>query len=115
MKVRRREHDHELNELVAVGESAIHGRGLFATRRIARDEYIGTFCGPPAKRDGMHVLWVYEGDDEDAMAVGRIGRNLLRFLNHDARCNAVFDGFDLYAVRAIRSGEEITIDYGTGW
>ena len=107
----RRETDEQLGTLVYIAESGIHGRGLFAARRIARDEYIGTFSGPKARRDGMHVLWVYESDDEDS-AVGRIGRNMLRFLNHAAGSNAAFDGFDLYATRAIRRDEEITIDYG---
>jgi hypothetical protein len=44
--------------------------------------------------------------------VGRIGRNRLRFLNHAKDPNAEFDGFDLYALRAIAVGEELTIDYG---
>lgn len=106
-----RRSDRQLAEIVFVDNSSIHGRGVFATRAIARDEYIGTFHGPRARRDGMHVLWVYTSDDE-ASAIGRIGRNLLRFVNHAPRCNAAFDDFDLYATRAIRQGEEITIDYG---
>jgi SET domain-containing protein len=103
--------DRELRTLVYVADSGIHGRGLFAARRLVRGEYIGTFHGPPARRDGDHVLWVYASalDDEP---IGRRGRNLLRFLNHATPCNAAFDGFDLYARRAIRRGEEITIDYG---
>lgn len=106
-----RDDDVLLAEIVFVDESGIHGRGLFAARRIKRDEYIGTFAGPRTRRDGPHVLWVYDEDDEDA-AVGRIGRNMLRFLNHDRRCNAAFEDFDLYAMRTIHRGEEITIDYG---
>ena len=107
----RRESDVQLSAIVYVDDSGIHGRGLFAARGIARDEYIGTFAGPRARRNGTHVLWVYETDDEDS-AIGRIGRNMLRFLNHAAGSNAVFEGFDLYATRAIRCDEEITIDYG---
>ncbi|MDJ0739575.1 MAG: SET domain-containing protein [Gammaproteobacteria bacterium] len=110
----RRESDEQLAAIVYVADSGIHGSGLFAARRIARDEYIGTFCGPPARRDGTHVLWVYD-DGSDERAVGRIGRNLLRFLNHAVRCNAAFEDFDLYATRVIRRGEEITIDYGREW
>ncbi len=107
----RRETDEQLSAIVYVADSGIHGRGLFAARRIARDEYIGTFFGPRALRDGTHVLWVYESDKEDS-AVGRIGRNMLRFLNHAVGSNAAFEGFDLYATRAIPCDEEITIDYG---
>lgn len=103
--------DKHLHDIVYVAASGIHGQGLFAARRIERDEYIGTFSGPQARRDGRHVLWVYNdpsGDD----AVGRIGRNMLRFLNHGDPYNAWFDGFDLYAACIIRRDEEITIDYG---
>ncbi len=103
--------DRDLRTMVYVGDSGIHGRGLFAARRIASGEYIGTFHGPAARRDGTHVLWVYTSSQDDE-PIGRRGRNLLRFLNHATPCNAEFDGFDLYARRAIRCGEEITIDYG---
>jgi len=103
--------NRQLRGVVYVAESGIHGRGLFAAREIACGEYIATFHGPQARRDGNYVLWVY-ASPEDTEPVGRSGRNLLRFLNHAPSCNAEFDGFDLYARRAIAPGEEITIDYG---
>ena len=103
--------DQQLGDLVYVSDSAIHGMGLFAARDIDRDEYIGTFSGPEADGDGAHVLWVYDPNDPDNI-VGRVGINLLRFLNHATPCNAYFEDFDLYAVRAIARDEEITIDYG---
>ena len=96
-----------LQDRVCVKKSEIHGKGLFARRDIAKGEYIGTFRGPAAKRDGMYVLWIYCGDDWQ----GRHGRNSLRYLNHAKTCNAEFDDFDLYALRRIRAGSEITIDY----
>ncbi|MCB1787963.1 MAG: SET domain-containing protein [Gammaproteobacteria bacterium] len=108
---RRRLSDRTLSAWVYVAESGIHGRGVFAARDIPRGTYIGTFHGPAAQRDGTHVLWVY-GSSDGAPPVGRRGRNLLRFLNHGVRCNAEFDGFDLYACRRIACDEEITIDYG---
>lgn len=110
MTLSRRLSDAQLGEVVHVADSAIHGKGLFAARDFVAGEYIGTFAGPPARRDGAHVLWVYASAD-DAAPVGRHGRNLLRFLNHASPCNAEFDGFDLYASRAIAVGDEITIDY----
>lgn len=106
-----RTRDRDLRQLVYVADSGIHGRGLFAARAIEPGEYIGTFHGPPARRDGTYVLWVYIDAASDA-PVGRSGRNLLRYLNHAAPGNAEFDGFDLYASCAIGCGEEITIDYG---
>ena len=97
---------------VRTGPSGIHGTGLFARRAIGKDEYIGTYEGPGAVRNGTYVLWVY---GRDGRAVGRSGRNLLRYLNHARPGNAVFDGFDLYARRDIQAGEEITFDYGEDW
>lgn len=108
----RRVRDSHFAGVVYSGDSGIHGTGLFAARRIRRGEYIGTFHGPPARRDGTHVLWVYP-EEGDGVPVGRRGRNLLRYLNHSDKPNAAFDGFDLYARRAIAEHEEITIDYGS--
>jgi hypothetical protein len=104
-----RRNNSALRGIVSVAESAIHGRGVFAAREIASGEYIGTFHGPEAQRDGCYVLWVY---DENDRPTGRRGRNLLRYLNHERPCNAQFEDFDLYALRSIARGEEITIDYG---
>ncbi|MGD8908671.1 MAG: SET domain-containing protein [Chromatiales bacterium] len=98
-----------LGNIVYSAPSPIHGNGLFAKVDISKGEYIGTYEGPTAKRDGTYVLWVYE---EGRPAVGRSGRNLLRYLNHQDKGNAEFDGFDLYALRDIEAHEEITFDYG---
>lgn len=46
MKDARRLTNMQLREIVYVDESGIHGRGVFASRRIAEGEYIGTFAGP---------------------------------------------------------------------
>jgi hypothetical protein len=94
----------QLRGTVYVAASSIHGMGVFAARKLAKGEYIGTFHGPAARRDGMYVLWVYE-QGGDRGPVGRSGRNMLRYLNHGSPPNAGFDGFDLYALRAIDYGE----------
>ena len=99
-----------LRDLVCKAPSPIHGYGLFAKVRIEADQYIGSYKGPQAKRDGTYVLWVYE-DGEDEPVTGRSGRNILRFLNHAMPGNAEFDGFDLYARVKIHADEEITFDY----
>jgi len=100
--------NRETNRLVYVDASPIHGWGLFARARLPAGEFIGTYLGPWARQNGSHVLWV---EDDDGRWIGRRGLNRLRYLNHSARPNAEFDGFDLYARRAIRPDEEITIDY----
>ena len=103
----------ELRDTVYQAPSTIHGTGLFAKCRIPKGEYIGTYHGPDAKRNGTYVLWVFEPDDEEN-AVARSGRNLLRYLNHAIPGNAEFDGFDLYARVTIRTDDEITFNYEGG-
>ncbi len=103
--------NRELRVLVYASVSPIHGRGLFARRAIAAGEYIGTYWGRKARRNGRYVLWVSNA----ALASGYegcSGRNLLRYLNHALLPNAAFDGFDLYACNLIAVDQEITIDYG---
>jgi len=113
MSLTRKTRNSELKDTVYSAPSAIHGTGLFARRRIKKGEYIGTYDGPEAKRNGTYVLWVFDPDDEEN-AVGRSGRNLLRYLNHAQPGNAEFDGFDLYARKAIRIDGEITFNYEGG-
>ncbi|MCU7937347.1 MAG: SET domain-containing protein-lysine N-methyltransferase [Candidatus Thiodiazotropha sp. (ex Dulcina madagascariensis)] len=106
-----RKRKRRLGNFVYRAPSKIHGNGLFAKTPITKGDYIGTYEGPTAKRDGTYVLWVFE---EAKNPVGRSGRNLLRYLNHQDRGNAEFDGFDLYALQDIEPHQEITFDYG-GW
>jgi len=98
-------------KLTCVMDSGIHGKGLFAKEDIKRNTYLGEYEGPEAKRNGSHVLWVFDDDT----VVGRSGRNKLRYLNHCKECSAEFDGFELYSARHIKAGEEITINYGEDW
>lgn len=100
------------SERVYVRESPIHGRGLFARVKLKSGDYIGTYEGPLAQRNGTHVLWI---EDEDGSEVGISGRNALRFTNHALDPNAEFYGFDLYAARTIPAESEITVHYGDDW
>lgn len=100
----------KLRDIVFVAPSTIDGKGVFAKTRIKKGEYIGTYEGPRAKRNGKYVLWVVG----NGRAVGRCGRNQLRYLNHSDRPNAEFEGFDLYARRTIGPGDEVTINYDMG-
>ncbi len=95
-------------KLSYIAQSSIHGKGLFAKIEINHGTFMGTYKGPEAKKNGSHVLWVY---DDDGDVVGRRGLNKLRYLNHCDTPNAEFDGFDLYCLGEILAGEEITINY----
>lgn len=105
--------DYDTNPLAYVDDSPIHGRGLFARRRIRVDDYIGTYEGPATRTDGMHVLWLYDEDTEQWEGIN--GKNEMRFLNHSPDPNAEWWDDELYAIRDIEPGEEITFDYGEDW
>lgn len=98
-------------KLTYVMDSGIHGKGLFAKVDLKSSTYLGEYDGPEAKRNGSHVLWVF---DEERI-IGRSGKNKLRYLNHSQEYSAEFDGFELYTVHFINAGDEITINYGEDW
>ena len=103
---------YEENPLCFVSGSTVHGRGLFARDNIPSGTWIGHYDGPQTNENGMHVLWVDNGQEGEDDWVGYNGINELRFLNHAETPNAEMDGQDLYAARDIKVNEEITIDYG---
>lgn len=41
-----------------VGDSLIHGKGLFAKTFIPAGEFIGVIRGKDTAEDGVHVLWL---------------------------------------------------------
>jgi SET domain-containing protein len=99
-------------ERIEVRQSGIHGRGIFARKRLRKGQGIGRFEGDQATSDGTYVLWLI---DEHGIESGIRGRNALRFLNHSERANAEFQGDELYALRNVQPGSEVLIDYGEAW
>ncbi len=101
--------NNQLRGRLAVRRSPIHGRGLFARVDLDAEVYLGTYHGPRVRRNDMHVLWV---EDRPGKWVGCDGKNMLRYLNHSENPNCEFDGLDLFTLRAVAAGEELTFDYG---
>lgn len=98
-----------------VADSGIHGKGLFARRKIAKGTVLGAYDGPKVftdDEDGDHVLWI---EDDDGEVYGIDGKNELRYVNHSTRANVVFEGEELVALRDIAKGEELTHHYGDDW
>lgn len=104
--------NYDENPLCFVADSSVHGHGLFARDTIPAGTWIGHYDGPRTEENGMHVLWVDNGEGDEEEWVGYNGDNELRFLNHAVIPNGEMDGLDLYAARDINMNEEITIDYG---
>ncbi len=95
--------------MVEVKQSAIHGRGLFAAQGIPVDTLILQVRGRRTRREGPHVLWSV---DEEGRDQGLEVLNEARYVNHDDEPNACFYDEELWSLRAIEAGEEITHDYG---
>ncbi len=102
----------ELDDLVVARQSPIHGNGAFARVAISTGTHIGEYTGRPSSVDGTYVLWV-EGDDGEYHGID--GDGVLRWLNHSSSPNVEFDGPQLFALRDIAAGEELTFHYGEEW
>lgn len=97
---------------IDVRRSPIHGMGVFATATIRKGERIGRYISYRTQRDGRYVLWL---NDKQNCWRGYRGYGRLRFLNHHSFPNSEFRGLDLFALRTIRTGEEVTFHYGEEW
>ncbi len=105
------------NERVQIRESQIHGLGLFSARALRKGQTIGYYEGRRVEieddHDGDHVLWIFDEDENHEYGID--GENETRFVNHSRTPNAHFNGEHLVAIRPIKTGEEITHDYGEAW
>ena len=91
-----------------VADSDIHGKGLFAARRIPAGTTIGQLRVRPTETDGSYVLWLSETEGVEVICD-------LKYINHCERPNACYyDDLSVVALRDIEAGEEITHDYCCG-
>lgn len=90
-------------------KSSIHGIGVFTLRDVRAGETIARYHGKAVDHDGPYVGW-RETKSDHTQRYEITGK--LKFLNHNCRATAALSGFELVALRRIRAGQEITIDYG---
>jgi uncharacterized protein len=113
-------HSSRIHDALVVGRSRITGRGLFAGCFIRRRAKIGEFEGEVipialARRRAarLHVVAIVELDRKAIDARGM--RTGFRFINHSCEPNTFMrrtkDRAEFYALRNIRRGEELTVDY----
>lgn len=119
----------EVNEAAAppilVRDSNVHGRGVFATRRIEKGERIIEYLGERVsheeadrryelKEENDSHTFLFIVDSKTVIDAGVDG-NDARFFNHscDPNCESVVEKRRVYieAIRAIEPGEEMTYDY----
>ncbi len=96
---------------VQARSSVIHGKGLFAKTTIKNGELIGEFKGIPTQKDNTHVLWYEDDKGWQGLSV----TNVLKYANHSNSPNVEVVGKEMYAIRKIKTGEEITFHYGEDW
>ncbi len=97
--------------LTRVEDSGIHGKGLFATANIPADTLIMSIEGKKTSKDGIYVIWIETDDGPEGFEI----TSDARYVNHDANPNAIFYDDELWSLRRIRKGEEITHHYGDDW
>jgi len=102
---RARKNARKMAKRVYVGESPIHGKGLFASKRIKKGVSLGKIHGILTEEEGTYVLWL---DKKLGMEL----TNEFRFINHDASPNCALTETEVITLRAIEKDEEITHDYG---
>ncbi|HET7268258.1 MAG TPA: SET domain-containing protein [Oleiagrimonas sp.] len=110
----------------SIGASAVHGHGLFASRRIESGAVIGLLDGQlvdwssydvmeqanPFGDHGADLFMEWNALSTDTLLV-RPFRTKYSFINHDREPNACLahEPLRVIAARAIAVDEEITLDY----
>jgi hypothetical protein len=113
---------------IVVRNSRIHGRGVYAARRIAKGERIIEYRGeliswkeadrrPPSDPDDPHHTFFFSLSNGRQVIDAGTGGNAARWINHscDPNCETEEDeeGTRVFiqALRDIRRGEELFYDY----
>ncbi len=112
-----------------VRRSRIHGRGVYATRRIVKGARIVEYLGErishaaadaryEARGDDDGHTFLFVVDDEICIDAG-VGGNAARFINHSCapNCETIIEDKRVFieAIRDIQSGEELGYDYQLTW
>lgn len=116
---------------VKTSQSEIHNRGLFAAKRIPKDEYVIQYLGEIIKKkestlraNSQHDLsksedvgsvYIFELDEKTDID-GNFDWNIARLANHSCSPNCEAQNVEgeiwLVSLKSIKKGEEITFDYG---
>lgn len=108
-----------------VRASDVHGKGVFAVEKIAKDSEIIAYAGEVISWEEADARHPHNPDDpnhtfyfaleDDTVIDGAVNGNDARWINHscEPNCQAVEDddGVSIHSVRTIRAGEELTFDY----
>ena len=113
--------DAHLRYRLKAAPSRIDGTGVYAAEVIPARRKLGEMRGElvrwaEARRRAKRFERIAVVEFEDGWALDATADTLLRFINHscDANCFIRRNGHrvEFYSRRALRSGEELTADYG---
>jgi len=112
---------------ILVRDSLIHGRGVYAARRIQKGERIIEYRGeritwreadrrPPSDPADPHHTFYFSLDDNRHVIDANVGGNSARWINHSCSPNCETEETEdgrvyIQAIRNIRRGEELSYDY----
>jgi SET domain-containing protein len=113
---------------IQVRNSRIHGRGVYAARKLKLGERVIEYRGeritwkqadrrPPSDPDDPHHTFFFALDDGTTVIDGGSHGNLARWINHSCDPNCETEESEdgrvyIVAMRDIRRGEELNYDYG---
>ena len=95
----------DVSDKVFVATSPVHGKGLFAAKRIKANTVLGRLHGMPTLDDGIYVLWI---TDELGLEL----TNDFKYINHNSNPNAEYSDLEVTVLRDVEPGEELLHDYG---
>ena len=101
---------------ISVVNSRIHGKGVFATHAISKGELVGFIKGPVIHKVNNSLRDTFSNPDWVGFKQNYWTDPLppFKYLNHSCSANCGIKGTrSLYAIQAIKAGEEISIDYST--
>jgi uncharacterized protein len=114
--------------MMRVRRSRVHGRGVFALRRIRKGTRVIEYLGDRITHRQADVRYEDKSDrdnhtflfivDRGVVIDAGVDGNDARFINHscDPNCESVIDDRRVFveAIRTIQPGEELTYDYQIG-
>jgi hypothetical protein len=114
--------------LFVVRDSPIHGRGVYATRRIRKGTRIAEYLGERISHDEADDRYAAKEDDghtflfvvnDEVCIDATYDGNDARFINHscDPNCESNIEDDRVFvdAIRTIEAGEELGYDYSLTW
>jgi hypothetical protein len=113
---------------IVVRNSRIHGRGIYAARKLRQGERIVEYRGeriswkeadrrPPSDPDDPNHTFFFSLSDGKTVIDAGVEGNIARWVNHSCAPNCETEETEdgrvfIQAMRDIRRGEELNYDYG---